>query len=206
MYQRLFLFAAVALSLLNGACGSSTTQTVTASHAAARSSTATSLTRAATTSATSVSAAQTNGITKGQAAKAYVAALPPYRAALFAFDNTVGEVLGSRSASKAVAISQPLREAITKLNDKLSQLSKAYLPAAANLKHLVMATAAFKRDLGSMSAAVTAHRTVISWVQKVDKDHEAINAAAARVRSNLGLRQRSCYRVGGVCLPLPALL
>ena len=153
-----------------------------------------------------MSAAQTAGVTKGQAAKAYVAALPPYRADLFAFDNTVGEVLGSRSASKAVAIAQPLSEAITKLNDKLSQLSKAYLPAAATLKHLVTATAAFKRDLGSIGAAVTAHRSELSWVQKVDKDHEAINAAAARVRSNLGLPQRSCYRRGGVCLPLPALL
>jgi hypothetical protein len=51
-------------------------------------------------------------------------------------------------------------------------------------------------------------RTVDSWSQKVDKDHETVDAAAARVRSNLGLPQRSCYRPEGVptCLPLPALL
>ena len=132
-------------------------------------------------------------MTKEQTAKAYVAALPPYRAALFAFDNTVGEVLGSRSRSKAAAISQPLSDAITKLNDKLSQLSKAYLPAAANLNDLVTATAAFRRDVGSIRAAMTA-RTVNSWSQKVDKDHEALDGVAARVRSKLGLPQRSCYR------------
>ncbi len=100
-----------------------------------------------------------------------------------------------------------MSDAITELNGKLSQLSKAYLPAAANLNNLVTATAAFSRDVGSISAAMTA-RAVNSWSQKVDKDHQALDAAAARVRSNLGLPQRACYRPAVVptCLPLAALL
>jgi hypothetical protein len=84
MCKRLVLCAtaALALALTAGACGSSTTKTATASSSTARS----------------------TGMTKEQAAKAYLAALPPYRAALLAFDNAVGEVLGSPPASKAVAI------------------------------------------------------------------------------------------------------
>ena len=58
-------------------------------------------------------------MTKAQAAKDYLAALPRYRAALFTFDNTVGEVLGSQSASKAVVIAKPLSEAIAMLDGKL---------------------------------------------------------------------------------------
>ncbi len=106
MCKRLVLCAtaALALALMAGACGSGTTKTATASSSTARS----------------------TGMTKEQAAKAYLAALPPYRASLFAFDNTVGEVLGSPPASKAVAIAKPLSEAIAMLDDKLLRLGDAY--------------------------------------------------------------------------------
>jgi len=169
MCKRLMLCAtaALALALMAGACGSGTTKTATASSSTARS----------------------TGMTKEQAAKAYLAALPPYRVALFAFDNTVGEVLGSPPASKALAIAKPLSEAITMLDDKLLPLGDAYPPAAADIKNLVAATAAFKGDLDSVGA-VTA-RSASAWAQKDMRDHDAVNAASAIVRSDLGLPKPS---------------
>lgn len=152
--------AALALALTAAACGSSTTKTPTASSGSSRS----------------------IGMTKKQAAKTYLAALPPYRAALFAFDNTVGEVLGSSPASRALAIAKPLSEAITPLDDKLLRLGDDYQPAAADIKNLVAATAAFKRDLDSIGAVAAR-----AWAQKDMRDHDAVNAASAIVRSDLGL-------------------
>jgi hypothetical protein len=90
MCRRLFLYAIAALTLTvtGGACGSSTTKTAAGSSSAAT---------------------RPTDMTKEQAATAYLAALPPYRAALFAFDNTVGEVLGSPRANKSVAIASGTR-------------------------------------------------------------------------------------------------
>lgn len=169
MCKRLVLCAtaALALALTAGACGSTTTKTDTASSITARS----------------------TGMTKEQAAKAYLADLPPYRAALFAFDNTVGEVLGSPPASKAVSIAKPLSEAISMLDDKLLRLGDAYPSAAADIKNLVAATAVFKRDLDSMGA-VTA-RSANAWARKDTRDHDAVNAASVMVRSDLGLPKPS---------------
>jgi hypothetical protein len=81
-----------------------------------------------------------------------LAALPPYRAVLLAFDNTVGEVLGSPPASKTVAVAKPLSEAIRMLDDELLRLGDAYPPFAVDVKNLVAATSAFKRDLDSIGA------------------------------------------------------
>src|SRR5450755_2604666 len=169
MCNRLMLCAtvALALALTVGACGSSTTKTATASSSTARS----------------------TGMTKEQAAKAYLAALPRYRAALFAFDNTVGEVLGSPPASKALAIAKPFSEAITMLDDKLSRLGDAYPPAAVDIKKLVADTAAFKRDLDSIGAVTAGSAS--AWAQKDMRDHDAVNAASAIVRSDLGLPKPS---------------
>jgi hypothetical protein len=126
-------------------------------------------------------------MTKEQAARAYLTALPPYRAALFAFDNTVGEVLGARPASKAVAIAKPLSEAITVLNDELLRLGDAYPPAAADIKNLVAATAAFKRDLNSIGAVTARSASQGASAPNDMSDHDAAHAASAVVRSDLGL-------------------
>ena len=128
-------------------------------------------------------------MTREQAAKAYLAALPAYRAALFAFDNTAGEVLGSPASSKAVAIAKPLAAAIVMLDGKLERVGDSYPPAAADIKILVATTAAFTRDLDSVRA-VTA-RSAGGWSRKEIKDREAVDAESAIVRSDLELPKPS---------------
>jgi hypothetical protein len=170
MCTQLFLCttAALALTVTAGACGSRTTNTVVGSYS---------------------TAARSTGMTKQQAAKAYLAALPPYRAALFAFDNTVGQVLGSSPSNKSVAIAKPLTRAITMLDDKLLRPGENYRPAVADIKNLVAATTAFKHDLDSISA-VTA-RSARAWAHKEMTDRDAVDAASAIVRSDLGLPRSS---------------
>ena len=162
MCKRLVLCAGatLALALTAGACGSSTTKTVSAT---------------------------STGMSKERAAKAYLAALPPYGTALFTFDNTVGEVLPR--PAKAVAIAKPVSEAITMLDGKLLRLGDAYPPAAADIKNLVTATAGFKRDLDSIRAATA--RSVSAWAQKDREDQDAVGAASAIVRTDLGLPKHS---------------
>jgi hypothetical protein len=150
------------------------------------SSAAPAVTQAAATQATATSSAATSStIGKAQAARAYLAAVAPFKAADRTFAAEWKRAPDSASAATLAKIGAPLAQALTNMRQGLLQVAGSYPPAAADIKALVTASAPVIGDLDNEGTQTGL--SVIAWDQQVVSDTNAMAAAAAIVRSDLGL-------------------
>jgi hypothetical protein len=124
-------------------------------------------------------------MTKEQAAREYLAAINPSNEAVRTLQGKAKGWTESTPASQAAADAKPVVDALTAARTKLLALAAAYPPAATDLKAEVNAYAPLQGDLESLATVNTLNSS--SWSQQFNKDRSASSAAAAIVRSDLGL-------------------
>jgi hypothetical protein len=136
---------------------------------------------------TTVASRTTPGVTmtKQQAGQAYLAAIAPANAAGAALAGKMRAYTDSTPGSQISAEARPFERRLTELNGKLLGIAMAYPPAAADLKALVTAYNPVIRDLGSATAQNSVNAS--AWLRRLAGDLTKTQAAAARVRSDLGL-------------------
>ena len=166
---------AIALSLAIVGCGGSSN---TATHTA----------RARVVLQTTTVASRTTPavtMTKRRAGQAYLAAVAPTNAAGAALAGKMQAYTDSTPGSQISAQARPFERRLTELNGKLLGIATAYPPAATDLKALVTAYHPVIRDLRSATAQNSVNAS--SWLQRLASDLSKTQAAAAMVRSDLGL-------------------
>jgi hypothetical protein len=172
--RRLAGLAALAAATAIAGCGSSAPATVTQSAAAP-----------ATATQTAAAAPAAQATSKAQAAKEYLAAIAPFKAADKTADAQLKAEPDSAPAATFAKITAPVAQALTNTHSSLLAIARAYPPAASDIKGLVTASAPLIADMDNLGTQTGFSAT--SWEQQTISDGTAMTAAAAIVRSDLGL-------------------
>jgi hypothetical protein len=124
-------------------------------------------------------------MTKQQAGQAYLAAVGPANAAGAVLAGKMRAYTDSTPGSQISVEARPFERRLTELNGKLLGIAATYRPAGPDLKALVTAYNPVIRDLGSATAQNSVNAS--SWLRRLAGDLAKTKAAAAIVRSDLGL-------------------
>jgi hypothetical protein len=124
-------------------------------------------------------------MTKQQAGQAYLAAVGPANAAGAVLAGKMRAYTDSTPGSQISVEARPFERRLTELNGKLLGIAATYRPAGPDLKALVTAYNPVIRDLGSATAQNSVNAS--SWLRRLAGDLAKTKAAAAMVRSDLGL-------------------
>jgi hypothetical protein len=170
-HHRIFAtFVAILGAVAIAACGSTSTTTKTKTVAAAPLSSSTSI------SSTS------RGVSKAQAAKAYLADVAPANSAGDAFKKSINN---NSTGPQIAQAARPLISAYNAANNKLDQLAQLYPPAGTDLKALVNSDSHVVADLSDASTVTSTNSG--SWIQQLTTDLTSTKSDANIVRSDLGL-------------------
>ena len=134
---------------------------------------------------TSSTSSAPTSISKAQAGQTYLADIGPANAALNALVAHAHTWTDATTSTQAAADVQPVTPALDKLRNQLLSLAQQYPAAASDIKSLVTAYTPLEGDL-QLLATVNAF-SVSSWLQQFARDASNTKAAAAIVRSDLGL-------------------
>jgi hypothetical protein len=138
-------------------------------------------------------APKTNGprplISQAKADNDYTKASTPAVATLGTLSNAARTWNAATTPTEAAAQARPTIVSMISLEPKLSTLAFDYPAAASDLKAEIDAAGAIQDDIADLGDVNFADST--AWTQKYESDVAKLNAAAKRVRADLGLHPSS---------------